>query len=333
VGVPSAGDFAPGSGPIPRPGSGEVLLRNLYLSIDPAIRGWMSNAKSYLPPIGIGEPIRSGTLSQIVESRAEGWPKGQIVQALAAWESYSVVPVRNLHGKVRAIEGIPLHAMLSVLGGTGLTAYFGLLEIGRPQAGHTVVVSAAAGGVGSIAGQIAKIKGCRAVGLTGSQAKARWLVDELGYDHAIDYKSADLRAALKDACPLGIDVFFDSVGGEILNTALTRLNRHGCVVLCGAMSQINAPELPPGPRNYLQLLAKSARMEGFTTLDFANRYDEARGKIATWIRENKICYRDDIVEGLEGAPSQLLRLFDGKHRGKLMVKLADAEEMNDEWNL
>lgn len=325
VGVPLAEDFAHAEQPTGSPGPGEVLLRNLYLSIDPAIRGWMSEAKSYLPPIRIGEPIRSGTLSQIIASNAEDWPEGQIVQALAAWESYSVVPARNLHGKVRPIEGIPLHAMLSVLGGTGLTAYFGLLEVGRPRAAETVVVSAAAGGVGSIVGQIAKIEGCRTVGLTGSSDKCAWLVDELGYDLAIDYKTADLRAALAKACPRGIDVFFDSVGGEILNTALTRLAHRGRVVLCGAISQINAPELPPGPSNYLQLLAKSARMEGFTTLDFASRYGEARERLAGWIIEGRIRYRDDIVEGLDYAPGHLLRLFTGEHRGKLMVKVADAE--------
>lgn len=326
VGVPSLEEFGVGHGPIGKPGPDEVLLKNLYLSIDPAIRGWMSDARSYLPPIRVGDPIRSGALSQIVESNAEGWAKGQVVQALAAWESYSVVHRRNLHGKVRAIEGIPLHAMLSVLGGTGLTAYFGMLEVARPRSRETVLVSAAAGGVGSIAGQIAKIRGCRAVGLTGSDDKCRWLVDELGYDHAINYKGADLRNALAQACPDGIDVFFDSVGGEILDVALTRLNRHGRIALCGAMSQINAPEPPPGPRNYLQLLTKSARMEGFTTLDFADRFDEARQQLASWIREGKIRYRDDIVEGLERAPSQLLRLFNGQHRGKLMVKLADAED-------
>jgi len=325
VGVPSAGDFEAGEGPAGSPGPGEVLLRNLYLSIDPAIRGWMSDAKSYLPPIGIGEPIRSGTLSQIVESNAEGWPVGQIVQALAAWESYSVVSARSLHGKVKSIQGIPLPAMLSVLGGTGLTAYFGLLEVGQPKEGETVLVSAAAGGVGSIVGQIAKVKGCRAVGLTGSDEKCVWLVDELGYDAAVNYKTANLRVALKEACPDGIDVFFDSVGGEILNTVLTHLNYHGRVAVCGAISQINASELPPGPSNYLQLLAKSARMEGFTTLDFARRYDEARADLARWIREGKIRYRDDIVEGLDQAPSHLLRLFSGEHRGKLMVKLADPE--------
>lgn len=325
VGVPTADDFESSEGPIGEPLPGQVLLRNLYLSIDPAIRGWMSAARSYLPPIEIGAPIRSGTLSQIVESRTPGWPAGTIVQALAAWETYSVVPAEQLHGKVRPIEDIPLRSMLSVLGGTGLTAYFGLLEVGRPQRGETVLVSAAAGGVGSIAGQIARIQGCTAVGFTGSDEKCAWLVDELGYDAAINYRSASLEAALGEVCPSGVDVFFDSVGGEILDTVLTRLNRRGRIALCGAISQINATERPPGPSNYLQLLAKSARMEGFTTLDFAHRFDEARADLAGWIREGKLHYRDEVVEGIERAPSHLLRLFSGEHRGKLMVKLAEPE--------
>lgn len=325
VGAPRPADFEAGESTVGRPGPGEVLLKNLYLSIDPAIRGWMSDARSYLPPIELGAPIRSGTLSQIVESNIEGWPAGQIVQALAAWESYSVVPERALHGRVQPLEGIPLPSMLSVLGGTGLTAYFGLLEIGRPKAGETVLVSAAAGGVGSVVGQIARIQGCRAVGLTGSDEKCAWLTDELGYDAAINYKNPDLRLALKEACPKGIDVFFDSVGGEILDTVLARINRRARVALCGAISQINAATLPPGPSNYLQLLAKSARMEGFTTLDFAKRYDEARTELAQWIREGKLQYRDEIAEGIDQAPLHLLRLFNGEHRGKLMVKLADAE--------
>ena len=319
-------DFEEAEAPVRVPEAGEVLLKNLYLSIDPAIRGWMSEAKSYLPPIGIGEPIRSGTLSKIVESKADGWSVGQVVQALAAWESYSVVSSRMLHGKVGSIEDIPLSTRLSVLGGTGLTAYFGLLAVGKPQKGETVLVSAAAGGVGSIVGQIAKLKGCRAVGLTGSDEKCAWLIEELGYDAAINYKTTNLQPALNEACPRGIDVYFDSVGGEILNTALTRLNHQGRVVICGAISQINEAELPPGPSNYLQLLAKSARMEGFTTLDFTSRYDEARADLARWIREGKIHYRDDIVEGLDKAPAHLLRLFSGEHRGKLLVKLADAED-------
>ncbi|MGB5812028.1 MAG: NADP-dependent oxidoreductase, partial [Polyangiales bacterium] len=299
--------------------------KNLYLSIDPAIRGWMKDARSYLPPIAIGAPVRSGTLSQVVASNAEGWEPGQIVQALAAWESYSVVSATNLHGRVKPIEGIPLPSMLSVLGGTGLTAYFGLLEVGRPKPGGTVLVSAAAGGVGSIVGQLARIQGCRAVGLTGSDAKCTWLTDDLGYDAAINYKNDDLRRALDAACPNGIDVFFDSVGGDILDTVLTRLNRRSAVALCGAISQINEPSLPAGPRNYLQLLAKSARMEGFTTLDFAERYDEARTALAGWIQRGELRYRDDIVDGIENAPAHLLRLFSGEHRGKLMVKLSDPE--------
>ncbi|MGB5372881.1 MAG: NADP-dependent oxidoreductase [Polyangiales bacterium] len=325
VGVPALGDFEAAAAAVGVPEPGQVLLKNLYLSIDPAIRGWMSDAKSYLPPIGVGEPIRSGTLSEVVESKAEGWPVGQLVQALAAWESYSIVTSQMLHGRVKRIDGIPLSTMLSVLGGTGLTAYFGLLEVGQPKGSETVLVSAAAGGVGSIVGQIAKVKGCRAVGLTGSDEKCAWLTDELGYDAAINYKTTDIRLALKEACPKGIDVFFDSVGGEILNTALTRLNYHGRVVVCGAISQINEAELPPGPSNYLQLLAKSARMEGFTTLDFASRYDEARTDLARWIREGHIHYRDEIAEGIDEAPAHLLRLFSGEHRGKLLVKLADAE--------
>ncbi|MGB5680557.1 MAG: NADP-dependent oxidoreductase [Polyangiales bacterium] len=325
VGVPRADDFEASEGPVASPGPGEVLLKNLYLSIDPAIRGWMSEAKSYLPPIQIGAPIRSGTLSQIVESNADGWPVGQIVQALGTWESFSVVPAGQLHGKVERIEGIALQSMLSVLGGNGLTAYFGLLEVGRPKEGETVLVSAAAGGVGSIAGQIARIKGCRAVGLTGSDEKCAWLTGELGYHSALNYKKTDLRFALKKLCPNGVDVFFDSVGGEILNTVLTRLNRRARVVLCGAISQINATEPPPGPSNYLQLLAKSARMEGFTTLDFARRYEEARIALAHWIREGKLHYRDEVVEGIDQAPSLFLRLLRGDHRGKLMVKLADPE--------
>jgi NADPH-dependent curcumin reductase CurA len=328
LGAPVAEDFAMGEVAIPSPGEGEVLVRNLYLSLDPAIRGWMSEAKSYLPPIRIGDPIRSGTLSQVVASNRDDHVPGDIVQALAAWEEYSVLSAHGLHGKVSPTPGIPLCSQLSVLGGNGLTAYFGLLEVGAPRPGETVLVTAAAGGVGSLVGQIAKIHGCRAVGITGGADKARWLTDELGYDAAIDYKSEDLRAALKAACPKGVDVFFDSVGGEILNAGLARINIGARVVICGAISQINATELPPGPSNYMQLMAKRARMQGFMTLDYAHRFHEARAEIAGWIREGKLRYRDDIALGLENAPRHLLRLFDGTHRGKLMVKLADSEEVS-----
>ena len=231
VGAPSADDFEAGEALIPSPEDGQVLLKNLYLSIDPAIRGWMSDAKSYLPPVAIGEPVRSGTLSQIIESNAEGWPVGQIVQALAAWESFSAVPASNLHGKVKTIEGVPLPSMLSVLGGTGLTAYFGLLEVGRPEEGETVVVSAAAGGVGSIVGQIARIKGCRAVGLTGSDDKRAWLTDELGYDVVKDRVHVhDLQATILHLLGLdherltyrsrGRDFRLTDVSGNVVNQLL-----------------------------------------------------------------------------------------------------------------
>ncbi|MEM7435620.1 MAG: NADP-dependent oxidoreductase [Myxococcota bacterium] len=325
LGVPGPDDFARAEVPVARPGAGEVLLKNLYLSIDPAIRGWMNDTRSYLPPIALGAPIRSGTLSQIAESQNDDWPAGQLVQALAAWELYTVVPVENLHGRIKPVEGLPLHAMLSVLGGTGLTAYFGLLEVGTPKEGDTVVVSAAAGGVGSIAGQIARIRGCRVIGLTGSDDKCAWLVDELGYHGAINYKSDGFAGRLREHCPDGVDVFFDNVGGEILDTVLARLNRHARVVLCGAISQINESSRPIGPKNYLQLLAKSARMQGFTTFDFSGRFDDARVELARWVRSGALRYRNEIADGLDEAPKHLLRLFTGEHRGKLMVRLANPE--------
>lgn len=326
AGVPTLEDFAMSQGVVGVPEEGEVLLKNLYLSLDPAIRGWMSDKKSYLPPIELGTPVRSGALSEIVESRAEGWSAGELVQAIAAWEEYSVVSKDSIFGRIKPVEGIALPSMLSVLGGNGLTAYFGLLEVGKPQPGETVLVTAAAGGVGSIVGQIAKVQGCRAVGLTGSDDKCRWIVDELGYDAAINYKSGDLRAQIREHCPKGVDVFFDSVGGEVLDAALTRINQGARIVLCGAISQINATTLPPGPSNYLQLLTRRARMEGFVTLDYVSHYDEARARLATWIREGKVRYRDDIVDGIDKAPAHLLRLFSGEHRGKLMVKLAEPTE-------
>jgi NADPH-dependent curcumin reductase len=325
-GVPVMEDFQLSSGPIPEPREGEVLLRHLVLSIDPAIRGWMSEKKSYLPPIALGAPVRSGTLSQVVESRDPRVEKGSIVQALGAWEEYSAVPSEAVMGRVARIAGIPLEAHLSVLGGTGLTAYFGLLEVGQPREGETVLVSAAAGGVGSIVGQIAKIKGCRVIGVAGGEDKCRWLVDELGFDAAIDYKAEDVKRALGEAAPKGVDVYFDSVGGELLELALTRLRNFGRVVLCGAISQIHEDELPPGPRSYVHLIAKRGRMQGFVTLDYAARYDHARAELAGWIRDGKLRYRDELAQGIETAPGHFLRLFDGSHRGKLMVKLEGSED-------
>lgn len=326
VGAPVAEDFELARGPVPEPREGEVLLRHLVLSIDPAIRGWMADKKSYLPPIELGAPVRSGVLSQVLASRDPRVEEGAIVQAMGAWEEYSVVPAEAVMGTVERLPGVPLEAHLSVLGGTGLTAYFGLLDVGRPREGETVLVSAAAGGVGSIVGQIAKIEGCRVVGVASGAEKRRWLTEELGFDAAIDRHGGDLKAALKEAAPGGVDVYFDSVGGPLLELALTRLRNFGRVVLSGAISQIHEDELPPGPRSYVHLIAKRGRMEGFVTLDYAARYDEARARIAEWLRAGELRYRDEVAEGIEQAPAHFLRLFDGSHRGKLMVKLAEPEE-------
>ncbi|MCA9535245.1 MAG: NADP-dependent oxidoreductase [Myxococcales bacterium] len=325
-GVPVAEDFALATGPVPQVesvGPGQVLVRQIYLSLDPAIRGWMNESRSYLPPIALGAPVRSGTLSQVVHSTVPEWQPGDLCQALAAWEEYSLVPAQQLMGKITKVPGIPLSSMLNVLGGNGLTAYFGLYDVGQPKAGETVLVSAAAGGVGSIVGQLAKLRGCRVVGLTGSDDKCEWLCGELGFDAALNYKTANLSQQLKDVCPNGVDVFFDNVGGELLDLVLPRLALRGRVVVCGAISEINRTEPGPGLRNVMQLMAKRARMEGFVTLDYADRYAAARDELAGYVREGALKTRDEIVDGIEHAPAHLLRLFSGDHRGKLMVKVAD----------
>jgi hypothetical protein len=283
----------------------------------------MSEARSYLPPIAIGAPVRSGTLSQVVHSSVPEWRPGDLCQALAAWEEYSLVPAQQLMGKITPVPGIPLSGMLNVLGGNGLTAYFGLLDVGQPKAGETVLVSAAAGGVGSIVGQLAKIRGCNVVGLTGSPDKCEWLCRDLGFDAALNYKSEHLSKQLKQACPNGVDVFFDGVGGALLDLVLTRLALRARVVVCGAISEINNTEPGPGLRNVMQLMAKRARMEGFVTLDYADRYAAAREELAGYVRDGRLVTRDEIVDGIEHAPAHLLRLFSGDHRGKLMVKVAD----------
>ena len=324
-GVPVAEDFALSEGSVPKEApAGSVLLRQIYLSIDPAIRGWMSESRgSYLPPIELGAPVRSGTLSEVVASGVPHLAPGDLCQALAAWEEFSLVPAAQVMGTIQRREGIPLAGMLNVLGGNGLTAYFGLDEVGQPKAGETVVVSAAAGGVGSIVGQLAKIRGCRVVGITGRPEKCAWLTEELGFDAAINYREDDLKLALKGACPKGVDVFFDGVGGHLLDTVLTRLAVGARVVICGAISAINATERPAGLQNHMQLMAKRARMQGFVTLDYAERFDAARDELAGYVRDGRLLIRDEIAEGIAEAPAQLLRLFSGDHRGKLMVKVAE----------
>lgn len=317
-GLPAAGDFATTREARPRPDDGEVLVRVVYLSLDPAMRGWMSDRKSYIEPVALGDVMRGLVVGEVVTSRAEGFAAGDRVSGALGWQQWAVAKPQELQ---KLPAGLPLPLFLGPLGMTGLTAYFGLLDIGRPQPGETVVVSAAAGAVGSVVGQIAKIKGCRAVGIAGGAEKCAWLTEELGFDVAIDYKHEDVPKALKVACPAGIDVYFDNVGGPILDAALARLARGARIPLCGAISQYNATEPVPGPYNYLSLLVNRARMEGFIVFDYRRRYDEALRELGGWVAEGKIKERHEIVDGLEAAPAALLRLFDGSKIGKLIVRV------------
>jgi NADPH-dependent curcumin reductase CurA len=293
----------------------------LYLSLDPAMRGWIRETKSYIEPVPIGAVMRGATIAEVVESKAAEFAAGDKLIGMNVWAEYSVVRAEGLR-KLPANLPLPLTAFLSVLGGTGLTAYFGLLDVGRPTPGETVVVSTAAGAVGSAVGQIAKLKGCRAVGIAGSDEKCRWIEGELGFDKAINYKTEKLAPALAAACPQGIDVYFDNVGGEQLEAALSLINLKARVVICGAISQYNNVEPAPGPRNYLTLLFKRARMEGFILFDYAPRFMEGVMQLGHWVLEGKLKYREDIVEGLENAPRALRKLFDGTNQGKLIVQIA-----------
>ncbi len=318
-GLPRESDFQLVEEPVPQPGDGQVLVRNVLLSLDPAMRGWMNDVRSYVPPIGIGEVMRGLTVGKVVESRLPGFAAGDLVSGIFGWQRYAVARAKELS---RIPPGIEPEVALGPLGMTGLTAYFGLLDVGQLKADETVLVSGGAGAVGSIVGQIAKIKDCRAVGLAGTDEKCHWLIQELGYDAAINYKTAkDLNEEIRRACPKGVNVYFDNVGGEILDTALRNLAMHARVVICGAISQYNATEPPKGPANYLALLVQRARMEGFVVMDFQARYAEGQAQLARWLTEGKLHYREDVVEGLENAPKALLRLFDGSNTGKLMVRI------------
>ena len=320
-GLGAAEDFRWVKEPVPTPGEGEVLVRNLCLSCDPTQRGWMAG-DTYMPAVPLGEVMRSFAAGRVVESRSPRFAAGQLVQGLLGWQDYAVTSPEAA-GLVPLPAGAPLETALSILGLTGLTAYFGLLEVGRPKADETVVVSGAAGATGSAVGQIAKIKGCRAIGIAGGQDKCQYLMSELGFDAAIDYKSEDVAQRLAETCPNGIDVYFDNVGGGILDAALQRLAMRGRVVICGAISRYNESSPQPGPSHYLHLLVKRGRMEGFLVLDYMDRAAEAVTALATWLKQGKLKDRVDVQIGLENAPAALLRLFTGANRGKQLVKIAE----------
>jgi NADPH-dependent curcumin reductase len=303
---------------------GQALIKNLAFSFDPTQRGWMS-MDTYIKAIPLGEPMKAGTVGQVVESKRPGIAKGDLVQGLFGWEDYTISAGEGLMGLQKLPAGTDPLLALSLLGTTGLTAYFGLLECGQPKSGETVVVSGAAGATGSVVGMIAKIKGCRVIGIAGGPEKCNWLTKEAGFDAAIDYKKENIGEALTRHCPKGIDVYFDNVGGEILELALERLAFRARVVLCGAISQYNedAGVMAHPPKNYFQLIFHGARMEGFLVFHFASKYPEAIAELSKWHAEGKVINKIDLAQGLENAPKTIIRLFTGANFGKQLLKLGD----------
>jgi len=307
--------------PIPEPGAGEAVVQVQYLSLDPTMRGWARDEPSYLPPVQLGDVMRGGAAGRVVASNNPSYPVGACVMGLLGWQEYAVVGGNS--GTLANVlpDGIDLVDALSLYGSTGVTAYFGVLDIGQAKEGETLVVSGAAGGVGSIAGQIGKILGCRVVGIAGGEEKCRWVVDELGFDDCIDYKQGGVGAALQEACPEGIDVYFDNVGGDILDAALEHMKDFGRIVACGMISGYNSAERPPGPRNIFRIVTKRLRMQGFIVIDFLPRFPEAALQLGVWAAEGKIQNRVHVVDGFLAAPSAINMLFTGENTGKLVVKL------------
>jgi len=321
VGLPKRSDWQYVEEPARDPGPDEVLVKVQYLSLDPAMRGWMNEGKSYIPPVQIGEVMRAGGVGEVLASNHPNFKSGDVVYGTLGIQEYATVPGKTLTKIDTSVASAPV--FLGALGLPGMTAYFGLLDIGKPQPGQTVVVSGAAGAVGSVVGQIAKIKGARAIGIAGGKEKCDFLVRELGFDAAIDYKSEDVKKGLKQHCPQGVDVYFDNVGGDILDIALTQLARNARIVICGAISQYNSTTGVRGPANYLSLLVNRASMTGMVVFDYAARYPEAMREMAQWIAAGKLKTREDIVEGLDTFPETLLRLFKGENTGKLVLKVTE----------
>jgi NADPH-dependent curcumin reductase CurA len=310
--------FAMGQGDIPTPGAGEALLRTRYISLDAANRAWMQGA-TYRAALSSGQVMAGGALAEVVESDASHLSPGDLVFADTGWQDYAVLPAKRLE-KLPAME--PVTHLMSVYGIAGLTAYFGLLECGKPKAGDTVVVSAAAGSVGSVVGQIARIKGCRVIGIAGGAEKCRWLVDELGFDEALDYKAGGLRQQLKEAVPDGIDVYFDNTGGEIFETCLFAMKNFGRIACCGAVSQYDGAAPPHGPRGIPGLIVtKRLTLRGFVVMDFDDQREQALADLQGWVASGQIKVQEDIIEGLEHTPAALIGLLNGENRGKRMVKV------------
>lgn len=327
VGMTTAENWQFTQEPVAEPAEGGVLVQVLALSLDPAMRGWLNEGKSYIPPVAIGEVMRAGGVGRVIASRHPGFAVGDVVSGTLGVQAYCALAADQLKRAGLAKIDLRLGSVtqwLNVLGMPGMTGYFGLMDVGQPQPGETVVVSGAAGAVGQTVGQLARIKGCRVVGIAGGAAKCDWVVRELGFDACIDYKGGSVKDGLKQHCPNGVDIYFDNVGGEILDTVLTRINRKARIVICGAISQYNTTTGMVGPKNYMSLLVNRARMEGMVVFDYADRYPQAIAEMAGYLKDGRMKSKEDVVEGgVAVFPQTLNKLFSGENFGKLVLKLAD----------
>ena len=327
VGMPKDSDWQYTAEPVRELADGEILVKVIYLSLDPAMRGWMNEGKSYIRPVGIGEVMRAGGIGRVAASKSPKFAVGDFVSGVTGVQQYWIGAADDKAAAFYKVDpsAAALPKYLNALGMPGMTAYFGLLEVGQPKAGETVVVSGAAGAVGQTVGQVAKQRGCRVVGIAGGKEKCDFVVNELGFDACIDYKTGSVRDGLKQHCPNGVDVYFDNVGGDILDAVLARINMKARIIICGAISQYNNTTPVKGPANYLSLLVNRARMEGIVVFDWADRYPEAAAQMAQWMKDGSFKSREDIVDGLENFPQTLLMLFEGRNFGKLILKVADEQ--------
>ncbi|MGH6665269.1 MAG: NADP-dependent oxidoreductase [Pseudolabrys sp.] len=319
-GIPQAENFEIVAGPPPDISDRQFLVRNEFLSVEPAMRGWVSAVANYSKPVGIGEVMRSFAAGRVVASKHPGFAEGDKVMGMLGWQHYAVSDGSNITRKVKE-NGLPLSLSLGVLGLNGITAYFGLLDLGEPKPGDTVVVSTAAGAVGSAVGQIAKLSGCLTVGITGGPVKAKLCRDEFGYDAVVDYKAGDVGSALKAVCPQGVDVYFDNTSGAISDAVLAQIAVGARIVICGTASVANWDPWPQGPRVERHVLVKRARMSGLLIFDYAHRYEEAVTRLADWVRTGKLCYREDISDGIEHCPGAIAELYRGENLGKKLIRL------------
>jgi len=320
AGIPQSENFQYAESPIPEPADGQVLVRNLFVTAEPAMRGWVSAVANYSEPVPLGGVMRSPAVARIIRSRQGDYTEGEHVTGFFGWQDYAAVDAKTIQRKVTETD-LPLSAALGVLSLNGVTAYFGLLDVGQPRAGETVAVSTAAGSVGSCVGQIARLKGCRAVGIAGGPVKIKLCREAFGFDAAVDYKAADFEAALDAACPQGIDVYYDNTAGAISDAVMKRLNVGARVVICGTASVASWDPIPLGPRVERHLLVKRARMQGLIVFDYAARFPEAWRDLAAWVRSGQIRYREDILDGLDKAPDAIAGLYRGDNLGKRIIKL------------